>query len=113
MVIEKRTHVSSSTSSSLYVYNDSLLPQICGLVPPYSVPRKKPSNKNTSVGPPKIRSDRAPPILRDVAEVAAGDLHSVARTYSGDVLTWGFGDSGALGRILDSKVSKVVKVVKV
>jgi hypothetical protein len=50
------------------------------------------------LAPPPPCSALAPPLLRGARAVAAGDLHSLALLPCGRVLSWGFPDSGALGR---------------
>jgi len=48
--------------------------------------------------PPDFNDVFSPRTVRGVKAAAAGDLHSAAVTSAGELITWGFGDSGALGR---------------
>ena len=72
---------------------DSLYPLLCDV---HASPSKEHHNIGAALPPPD--SKLAPRLLKGVSKVAAGDMHSLAVTEHYSVISWGFGDSGALGR---------------
>jgi alpha-tubulin suppressor-like RCC1 family protein len=91
LTFSKKTRVRKDGTTTVQDDNDAdvMIPQLAGITKHI---------KGDSRAPPDPSTTDAPPLLQQITKVAAGDLHSVALSSSGLVYTWGFPDSGALGR---------------